>query len=212
MEKIYDYINSYSFSNWIFLIIGIFLSYFGYIILKRVLNLLINKIILKSRNQWDNIIFNKRLIDTLSLLIPIMIIYLLLPLFPGDKGIYQRLLLSLSLLIILLSVGSLLTSINQIYNKKIISKKHPIKSYIQIVKLIIYTFGGLVSISIIMGKSPTVLISSLGAMTAVLLLIFRDTILSFVASLQITSNNLLKVGDWIEVPSFKADGDVIGAV
>ena len=82
MEKIYDYINSYSFSNWIFLIIGIFLSYFGYIILKRVLNLLINKIILKSRNQWDNIIFNKRLIDTLSLLIPIMIIYLLLPLFP----------------------------------------------------------------------------------------------------------------------------------
>ena len=209
MEKIYDYINSYSFSNWIFLIIGIFLSYFGYIILKRVLNLLINKIILKSRNQWDNIIFNKRLIDTLSLLIPIMIIYLLLPLFPGDKVIYQRLLLSLSLLIILLSVGSLLTSINQIYNKKIISKKHPIKSYIQIVKLIIYTFGGLVSISIIMGKSPTVLISSLGAMTAVLLLIFRDTILSFVASLQITSNNLLKVGDWIEVPSFKADGDVI---
>ena len=72
MEKIYDYINSYSFSNWIFLIIGIFLSYFGYIILKRVLNLLINKIILKSRNQWDNIIFNKRLIDTLSLLIPLM--------------------------------------------------------------------------------------------------------------------------------------------
>ena len=131
MEKIYDHINSYSFSNWIFLIIGIFLSYFGYIILKRVLNLLINKIILKSRNQWDNIIFNKRLIDTLSLLIPVMIIYLLLPLFPGDKGIYQRLLLSLSLLIILLSVGSLLTSINQIYNKKIISKKHPIKSYIQ---------------------------------------------------------------------------------
>ena len=60
-----------------------------------------------------------------------------------------------------------------------------------------------------MGKSPTVLISSLGAMTAVLLLIFRDTILSFVASLQITSNNLLKVGDWIEVTSFKADGDVI---
>ena len=210
MEKILSlYDSSNIFSNWIFIITGIILSYIGHLVSKKILNSIVTRIIIKSKNNWDDILVNVGALDRISLLVPMVIIYSFLPFFPGSIDIYQRIILSGALIVVILTIGSLLTGVNQIYKSLEISEKHPIKSYIQILKLVIYVIGGLASVAILMGKSPMVLISGLGAMTAVLLLIFRDTILSFVASLQITSNDLLKVGDWIEAPSFGADGDVI---
>jgi len=210
MEKILSLYDSTNiFSNWIFIISGILLSYIGFIVSKKILNSVITRIIIKSKNNWDDILVNVGALDRISLLVPMVIIYTFLQFFPGNIEIYQRIVLSSALIVVILTIGSLLTGVNQIYKSLQISEKHPIKSYIQILKLIIYVIGGLASVAILMGKSPIVLISGLGAMTAVLLLIFRDTILSFVASLQITSNDLLKVGDWIEAPSFGADGDVV---
>ena len=84
-----------------------------------------------------------------------------------------------------------------------------IKSYIQILKLIVSLFGIIIIISFLSAKSPIYLLSGLGALTAVLMLIFKDTILSFVSSIQITSSDLFKIGDWVEAPQFGADGDVI---
>ena len=89
------------------------------------------------------------------------------------------------------------------------SKKISIKSYIQVAKLLVNIFGFIVVIAILTGRSPVYFLSGLGALTAVLLLVFKDTILSLVSSVQISSNDLFKVGDWIEAPQFGADGDVI---
>ena len=210
MEKILSlYDSSNIFSNWIFIITGLFLSYIGYFISKKILNSIVAQIIIKSKNSWDDILVNVGALDRISLLVPMVIIYSFLSFLPGNVDMYNQIIISGAMIVVILTIGSLLTGVNQIYKSLKISEKHPIKSYIQILKLIIYVIGGLASVAILMGKSPMVLISGLGAMTAVLLLIFRDTILSFVASLQITSNDLLKVGDWIEAPSFGADGDVI---
>ena len=85
----------------------------------------------------------------------------------------------------------------------------PLKSYIQIIKIFIFIFAVLLAISVLSGRSPWVLLGSLGAISAVLLLIFRDTILSFMANLQISSNNLIQLNDWVEAPAFGADGNVI---
>ena len=95
------------------------------------------------------------------------------------------------------------------YEKTKYSERMHIKSYIQITKLIVNILGTVIIVGIIINKDTTLLLSGLGAMTAVLLLIFKDTILSLVASIQISSNDLFKVGDWIEAPQFGADGDVV---
>ena len=85
----------------------------------------------------------------------------------------------------------------------------PIKSYAQIAKIFLYVVGTLMTIAVLTGKSPWVLLSGIGALMAVIILVFRDTILSLVASFTIASNRLVKLGDWIEAPAFGADGDVI---
>jgi len=109
----------------------------------------------------------------------------------------------------LLVINAFLSALSDMYEKTKYSERMHIKSYIQITKLIVNLLGAVVIAAVIIGKNPAWLLSGLGAMTAVLLLIFKDTILSLVASVQISSNDLFKVGDWIEAPQFGADGDVI---
>ena len=123
--------------------------------------------------------------------------------------LFSRLIFSLFTLIIASSLNSLLSTINKVYLDNRVSNKINIKSYIQIIRLIVNLFSILLIIAILSGKSPFYILSGLGALTAVLMLVFKDTILSLVSSIQITSNDLFKVGDWIEAPQFGADGDVI---
>ena len=110
---------------------------------------------------------------------------------------------------VLLTVNSFLNAINDIFKTHRISKKHPIKGYLQIISIIFFLFGSIIIIAILTNKSPLILLSGLGAMTAIILLIFKDTILSLIASLQISFNDLIQNGDWLEVPEFNADGEVI---
>jgi miniconductance mechanosensitive channel len=112
-------------------------------------------------------------------------------------------------LFLLLASGMFLTSLGNLYTTFEFSKGRPIKGYIQITKLLVYITAGILIVTSLMDKSPIGLLSGFGAMTAVVLLIFRDTILSFTASLQITSNDLVRVGDWIESPKYGADGSVV---
>ena len=99
--------------------------------------------------------------------------------------------------------------VNYIYNSKSNNAEHPIKGYLQLAKIFIYVIALIISIAILMDKSPVLLLSGIGALAAVLMLIFQDTILSVVASVQLNSNNMLKVGDWIAIPGDNVDGDVI---
>jgi miniconductance mechanosensitive channel len=108
-----------------------------------------------------------------------------------------------------LTIGALLNSINDLYEKKDKHKEKAIKSYLQIIKIIAYVFGTMAIIGIIVGRSPLEIFAGLGVFAAILTLLFRDPILSFVASIQISSYDLVRVGDWIEMSKYGIDGDVI---
>lgn len=98
---------------------------------------------------------------------------------------------------------------NELYERLPRSKNRPIKGFVQVVKILVLCGAAIITISVLIDQSPLLLLSGLGAITAVLLLVFKDTILSLVASVQLTSNDMLRVGDWIEMPAMNADGDVI---
>ncbi|MAA94571.1 MULTISPECIES: mechanosensitive ion channel family protein [unclassified Arsukibacterium] len=112
-------------------------------------------------------------------------------------------------LTIALAIANILTLINAIYEQGPDAKTKPIKGYVQVLKIVVFTIALILMIAALVDRSPLILLSGLGAMAAVLMLIFQDTILSLVASVQISSNDVIRVGDWVEMPQLNADGDVI---
>ena len=110
---------------------------------------------------------------------------------------------------IAMAIGGALDYANELYSRRPESRSRPIKGYVQVVKIAIYFGAAILMIAVLIEQSPLLLLSGLGAMAAVLMLVFKDTILSLVASVQLSSNDMLRVGDWIEMPSMDADGDVI---
>ena len=112
-------------------------------------------------------------------------------------------------LTIALALGALLDLVNMVYQRRKDAYLHPIKGYLQVIKIALYAVATILIIATLIDRSPLILLSGLGAMAAVLMLIFQDTLLSLVASVQITSNDIIRVGDWVEMPQLNADGDVI---
>lgn len=112
-------------------------------------------------------------------------------------------------LTIALALGSIMDLINDLYQRRPDALDRPIKGYLQVIKIVLYAVAVLLMIATLLDRSPVILLSGLGALAAVLMLVFQDTILSLVASVQITSNDMVRVGDWIEMPELNADGDVI---
>ena len=163
----------------------------------------------KTSNRIDDILIEKGLFNRLSYIFPLIIFYNLFNSFIGSYLLINRLVLFLIVTVVVASINSLLNVINDIYNQSKYSNAINIKSYFQILRLVINLFSVIILIAILSGQSPFYLLSGIGALTAVLMLVFKDTILSFVSTIQINSNNLFKIGDWIEAPQFGADGDVI---
>ncbi|MEL7446058.1 MAG: mechanosensitive ion channel family protein [Pseudomonadota bacterium] len=108
-----------------------------------------------------------------------------------------------------MAIVKALTYANEVYERMPRSRNRPIKGFVQVIKILVLCGAAIVMISVLIDQSPLLLLSGLGAITAVLLLVFKDTILSLVASVQLTTNDMLRVGDWIEMPGMNADGDVI---
>jgi miniconductance mechanosensitive channel len=185
------------------------LSLVLYFITKHYIIKAVLKLVEKTKTKLDDILLKKVMLRRLSFIVPLIVIYSFASVFPLAENVIRKVSVALIALFVLLTIGTLLTALGEIYRTLEVSKGRPIKGYIQVSKLIIYVIGVIIIISSLVGRSPLVLLSGFGAMTAVILLIFRDTILSFVASIQITSNDLVRVGDWIEVPSYGADGDVV---
>ncbi|GAH18978.1 unnamed protein product, partial [marine sediment metagenome] len=113
------------------------------------------------------------------------------------------------ILVGLYAFNSFLNAAVDIYRSFEISRQRPIKGYIQVIKIIISVFVGIIALATIMDRSPWLLLSGLGAMTAVLILVFKDSILGLIASVQLSGNDMVRIGDWIEMPKYGADGDVI---
>ena len=113
------------------------------------------------------------------------------------------------ILFVAIAIGEALGLANQIYDRRPDAASRPIKGYVQVLKILLYAGAAILIVAALMEQSPLLLLSGLGAMAAVLMLVFKDTILSLVASVQLTSNDMLRVGDWIEMPQLHADGDII---
>ena len=185
------------------------MSFVIFIMAKNLLLKSLKQIFKRTSTQVDDLLVAQGFFTRLSYLIPLAIIHNFAhQLAPYELWVYRGTLAGMTLAI-LLSMNALLNSINEIYSQSKYAKKINIKSYFQILKLILNILGTIIVIAILSGRSPIYLLSGIGALTAVLMLVFKDTILSFVASIQINSNDLFKIGDWLEIPQLGADGDVI---
>lgn len=176
---------------------------------KQLINKLLKRVIQKSKNHWDDIIYARNVFNHLSHLAPAVFLYLLSPVFPNYQNFLQRLTLTFMIVIGILVTDSILDAIIDIYNTLEMAKRVPIKGYIQVGKIFLFTIGGIFIMATLVQRSPWLLLSGMGALTAVLLLVFRDSLLGLVASIQISSSDLVRIGDWIEVPHFNADGEVL---
>ena len=209
MENISQIIFELSAQKYILFISIIILGVISYIITRYIIIKIIFHFFEKTSTKIDDILIEKGFFNRLSYVVPLLIIYNLSDNLMHGYEIINRLLLSLIIIVFSFSFSSLINVINEIYNRSKYSKSINIKSYFQILKLIINLLSIIIVIAVLSGKSPLYLLSGVGALTAVLMLVFKDTILSFVSSIQINSNDLFKIGDWVEAPLFGADGDVI---
>jgi miniconductance mechanosensitive channel len=209
-DKIWDGIKNIPYAIELIKLALIFMAmWLSYIVSKKYLLGLIYKFFAKTRTKWDDVLIKNKVFNQLILLIPAIVFYYGLQAFPALLSYGQKLVYVYIIINIILVSNKLLDSFVDIYNTYPISARRPIKGYVQLVKIFVYIIGGIFLVSIILDKSPWGLVSGIGALTAVLMLIFKDTVLSFVASIQIASYDLLRKGDWIEMPAFGADGDVI---
>jgi miniconductance mechanosensitive channel len=163
----------------------------------------------RTRTQIDDIVLRALHPYRIAWLVPLLMLYALADITGEYQPWVEKGLLFLILWVAAVSFNALLDAVNQIYESSSSFRGASIQGYLDILKILVLVGAIIISISLFTGQSPTVLLTGLGALTAVLLLIFRDTILSFVASIQISTQDLIKEGDWIEVPSYGADGDVV---
>jgi miniconductance mechanosensitive channel len=187
----------------------IFISVISFFIAVKLFIPSIHLIIKKSTISWDDYLIKYQVFEKLFRIIPFIVLYLQSNLFPDFKIILQKISLIAITLIIMNTINALSNVLIDVYRGYSSSIKKPIKGYIQIAKILVSCLGYILIVSIIIDKNPSTIIAGLGAMTAILLLVFKDSIMGLVASVQISSNNLVKLGDWIEMPKYGADGDVI---
>ncbi len=189
------------------------LALIAYQIAKYILINILNRISKKTDTKWDDILVKNHVFRRLANLIPAGILLAFIPQIfaelPGWANFISSAVHIFIIFIILSTIDALLNSFTEIYQDFEVAKTKPIKGYIQIVKIILYFIGAIIVVSIILGKSAAALLTGLGAMTAVLLFVFRDPILGFVGSIQLSANDMVRPGDWIAMHKHNADGTVI---
>jgi miniconductance mechanosensitive channel len=162
-----------------------------------------------TRNKYDDVIVQKLHPYRAAWLIPFIALYIFAYLSPEYEAAIERLALFFILWLTALTLNGLINAANQVYESSSVFKGVSIQGYLEIVKLLVLLVAVILSISLVTGQSPLLLLSGLGALTAVLLFVFHDTIMALIASVMISVNDLVKEGDWLEVPSYEADGIVI---
>jgi len=192
-------------SEYSFTILAAFFSYF---IVKTIFTRVITALFERTKNKIDDILIDSKVFKQLALIAPALVFIYAKEIINMRPEISQIIAAYIGVNVTLIIIR-VFTLINKIYNTFEISYTRPIKGYIQMAQVLAGFLGIVASVYISIGKSPLGFISGLGAMTAVLMLIFKDTILSFIAGMQLMFNDLIHKGDWIEVPQFGADGDVI---
>ena len=183
------------------------------LVAKRQLVRLLSGLAMRTRSTWDDALIEQRVLSHLAQCVPAVVVMIGAKWIPGigdgTLQVIENVALAYLALMITLSLGALMSAANSIYEQYPMAKNRPIRGYVQVAKIIFYCLGAILVISALLDRSPLLFLSGFGAMTAVLILVFRDTILSLVASIQLIGNDMVRVGDWIEMPASNADGDVI---
>ncbi|WP_036691356.1 mechanosensitive ion channel family protein [Paenibacillus sp. FSL R7-269] len=196
-------------SNIIMVLFIAMLSVVANLVAKKIVLKIIIHIINNNRYTWDNFFLEKKVFHKLSHLAPAFIIYYAASIYPLYQDIITKLALTYMIIVTITVFNALLDAIDAIYRTYEVSKIRPIRGYIQVAKIILYIIAAIIVISNLMGQNPLILLSGLGALSAVLMLVFKDSILGLVAGVQLSSNDMVRVGDWIEMPKYNADGNVI---
>ena len=191
----------------------IILSLIAYLLAKHFILKGLTAIISRTSTQWDDVLLRKKVFNRLAHLAPaiVMYVFISIPLIDYDWviSLINEVLLIYMIVMGILALDAFLNGSLAIYETYEISNKIPIKGFVQVFKIVIYFSSGVFIIAILLDKTPVYLFSSLGALTAVLMFIFKDAILGFVAGIQLTANQMVANGDWIEMPKYGADGDII---
>ena len=199
-------------SDYIWLIALFVLGVIIYYITRDIVYKIVRRVAATSRNQFDDFLIERKFFRRLCYLVPAFLIMKLAPVVISDfSGLVEFLdkLLSLYMVFILLiSVDAFLNASHDLYLTTPVAKDKPIKGFVQVVKIVVYAIGVIIIIGILFDKKPFALLGGLGALSAVLLLVFKDSLLGFVAGIQLTANNMVKIGDWITLPKHDVDGTV----
>ena len=165
-----------------------------------------------SPHVWNTLLMKRRVFHNLIHTIPGILVYILLPIaFVRGKElllISQKICAVYIILSLLLAINVVLLMILDVYSEKAKAKNHPMKGFIQVLQVLLFFVGGIIMIAILVNKSPASLFAGLGASAAVLMLVFKDSILGFVAGIQLSANDMVRLGDWVTIPSSNANGIV----
>jgi miniconductance mechanosensitive channel len=191
----------------------IVLSVLTNFLVKRPILAFLTNLIARTHTKWDDTFLEKKVLNQLAHLGPALVIYVMAPLaLEGHERAIAKATDAVQIYMILvgiLVVNAFLNAVLDIYRTFEIAREIPITGFVQVAKIVIYLVGSIFVVCIIMDKTPLFFLSGLGALTAILLLVFRDAILGFVAGIQLITNKMLSPGDWIEMPKYGADGDVL---
>jgi len=173
----------------------------------------VKKLVERSKTQWDDFLLQQKFFVRIAHLAPALVLLWLGPValegLPNWIELVNRLTYLYVVLIILLAIEAVLDAFVDIYRTYPISKDIPIKSFVQVGKLVVFFIGAILIFGLLFNQSPLVFLSGLGALSAVLIIVFKDSILGFVAGVQLAANKMVARGDWISMPDYGADGDVL---
>ncbi len=166
----------------------------------------------RAPHQWNTLLMKRRVVHHLIHILPGVLVYFLLPLaFVRGKEILdfsQKICAVYIIAAILFTINGLLLVMLDVYNARDKQKNRPMKGFVQVLQVLLFFIGGIVIIAVLVNKSPMTLFAGLGASAAVLMLVFKDSILGFVAGVQLSANEMLRIGDWIQLPNGVANGTV----
>ncbi len=188
------------------------LSWLVYKIVQGPLNRSLERLSSHTNQQWDNVLVEKHVFQRLLNFVPLILIYVLTsPILSGTEllALSQTLINVLFLLAAMLTIDALLSALLAIYSSSGIAKEISITPFVQVLKLALYFVSGILLLSLLLQKTPLYFLSGLGALTAVLMFVFKDILMGFVAGIQLIANKMVAPKDWIEMPKYGADGDVI---
>ncbi len=185
-------------------------SFFAYLLLRNYLLKLIHRLTQKTSNKWDDRLLERRVFHRALRLVPFTLIYLGIErLAPEHYILIKRVLFAIIILICARAIEAFLSTVSDIYHTGNRAQKRPLRPLFQVLLIVVYLFAGIFIVSVLLDKSPWNLFGLMGGLTAVTMLVFKDTILGFVAGIQLGANDMVREGDWIEMSKYGADGDVI---